>query len=422
MKKRSLKNYTLRYLVVAILVLIALWAALFYWFIIEEVYDNIDDGLKDSELRIMKQIKSRPELLKTGEYGIAQFRFIPLAPGDYSEDRHIYNSTMYMPYEDDDEPVRILQSIFEENGQYYQLEIYTSTVEEDELLHNLLTALVVLYLALVASITIINHFILKRAWTPFYRLLKQLKEFKIGRGQQIEKPNGDVREFDEIHRELQAMIMRSEEMYAQQKQFIANASHELQTPIAIATNKLELLMEESELSEAQLVRIDDINKTLQRMKRLNRSLLMLSQIDNRQFQTSETVIFNRLIREVLSELQILSSHKNIQITTQEQGVFSIQINRDLAVILMNNLLKNAMVHNTEKGEVHIRITNTELSVHNSGEKPLDPNKIFHRFYKDKQNPNSTGLGLAIVQSIVKLYPPLSVSYHFDKGHHFRLRQ
>ncbi|WP_161554469.1 sensor histidine kinase [Sinomicrobium soli] len=422
MKKRSLKNYTLRYLVVAILAVIALWAALFYWYIIEEVYDNIDDGLKDSKLRITREIKASPELLETGQYGIAQFRFTPLPGGDYSKKTHIYNSMMYMPYDDDDEPVRVLQSIFKENGQYYQLEIYTSTVEEDELLEDLLTALVVLYLALVGSIILINHFILRKAWTPFYRLLRQLQGYRIGSGQELEKPYGDVREFDELYGELRAMTRRNETIYTQQKQFIANASHELQTPLAIAANKLELIMGEGDLSEDQLVRINDVNQTLHRMKRLNRSLLTLSRIDNRQFQASETVVFNDLVQESLADLQILSSHKNILVSTENNGSFTMEMNRDLAVILLNNLLKNAMVHNPEKGTVNIRISDKELSIYNSGETPLDPQKIFRRFYKDEQNPNSTGLGLAIVQSIVSLYPPLSVSYRFDRGHCFLLHK
>ncbi|MGS2741042.1 sensor histidine kinase [Sinomicrobium sp. M5D2P17] len=422
MQKRSLKNYTLRYLVIAILGIIALWAALFYMYIIEEVYDNIDDGLKDSRLRIMREAEGDPEILQTREYDIARFKITPLPPGDYSRKSHIYNSKMYMPYDDDDEPVRVLQTIFQVKGQEYQLEIYTSTVEEDELLEDLLTALVVLYVALVVSIILINHFILKKAWNPFYRLMEQLKHYKIGGRRSLEPVTANVREFDELYNEVSAMIERNEAVYTQQKQFIENASHELQTPLAIATNKLELFMGKQDLSEQDLVQVDEINRTLQRLKRLNRSLLMLSRIENRQFHPSESIRFNELVQQSLTDLEILTEHKKITVSVDEKGEFIAEMNRDLATVLINNLLKNGIVHNTTGGTLDIFISEKEIVISNSGETSLDPERIFERFYKNEQNENSTGLGLAIVKSIIHLYPALSIAYRYEGKHSFILRK
>lgn len=422
MQKRSLKNYTLRYLVIAILGIIALWAALFYMYIIEEVYDNIDDGLKDSRLRIMREAEGNPEILRTREYDIARFKITPLPPGDYSRKSHIYNSKMYMPYDDDDEPVRVLQTIFSSGGQEYQLEIYTSTVEEDELLEDLLTALVVLYIALVVSIILINHFILRKAWMPFYRLMEQLRNYKIGGRTSLEPVAANVREFDELYGEISAMVARNEAVYTQQKQFIENASHELQTPLAIAINKLELLMGRDGLSEQNLVQIDEVNRTLQRLKRLNRSLLMLSRIENRQFRPSESIILNELVHQSLTDLEVLSKYKKTVITIEEKGDFIAEMNRDLATVLINNLLKNAIVHNTAGGILDIHISEREIVISNSGKTSLNPEQIFERFYKDEQSENSTGLGLAIVKSIIRLYPALSIDYRFEERHCFVLRK
>lgn len=422
MQKRSLKNYTLRYLVIAILGIIALWAALFYMYIIEEVYDNIDDGLKDSRLRIMREAEGNPEILRTREYDIARFKITPLPPGDYSRKSHIYNSKMYMPYDDDDEPVRVLQNIFSSGGQEYQLEIYTSTVEEDELLEDLLTALVVLYIALVVSIILINHFILRKAWMPFYRLMEQLRNYKIGGRTSLEPVAANVKEFDELYGEISAMIARNEAVYTQQKQFIENASHELQTPLAIAINKLELLMGRDGLSEQNLVQIDEVNRTLQRLKRLNRSLLMLSRIENRQFRPSESIILNELVHQSLTDLEVLSKYKKTVITIEEKGDFIAEMNRDLATVLINNLLKNAIVHNNAGGILDIHISEREIVISNSGKTSLNPEQIFERFYKDEQSENSTGLGLAIVKSIIRLYPALSIDYRFEERHCFVLRK
>src|SRR5690606_8332702 len=335
---------------------------------------------------------------------------------------HIYNDEMYMPYDDDDEPVRILQNIFLYNGSPYMLEIYTSTVEEDELLGDLLFALMVLYCALVFSLVLINYFILKKAWDPFYRLLERLKAYQIGDKNRFERSNTRVKEFNELENELGAMMGRNERAFEQQNQFIGNASHELQTPLAIVGNKLELLMEDEGISEDQMRKIEEINQTLNRMKRLNKSLLTLSRIENQQFGPIERLVLNNFVHQGLNDFGSLIEFREIQVSIEEDGKFESEINADLGTILFSNLFKNAILHSPKNGSLSVRISDTMISIKNPGEKPLDGQKIFERFYKDEQNENSTGLGLAIVRSIVNLYPSLAIGYRFENGHLFELKK
>ena len=103
MKEKSLKYYTLRYLFIAILINIAVWAASFYWLIVEEVNDNIDDGLKSSKNRILEAIKEDPDLLKTDEFGIGQYKITPLPDGNYSDNVHIFNFRVFMKEENEAE-------------------------------------------------------------------------------------------------------------------------------------------------------------------------------------------------------------------------------------------------------------------------------------------------------------------------------
>ncbi len=402
--------------------IIALWAASFYFFIIEEVYDNIDDGLKDSEIRIKKEIDLNPSVLNVEEFDLAQFKITPLPKGNYNYQTHIYNSKMYMPYDEDDEPVRILQNIFLQNGKSYQLEIYTSTVEEDELLENLLIALLVLYAALVISLILINHFILKKAWSPFYQLLTKLKAYKIGSKNSFEPQSSNIKEFDQLEKELGEMLRRNEIIYEQQNQFIGNASHELQTPIAIASGKLELLMQESEMNENQIVKINEIYKILNRLKRLNKSLLMLSRIENQQFQPIEKKNFNELIRQSIVDFEGMAELKNIQPILNESGQFEMEINPDLAAVLIENLMKNAILHSPNDGEIKIEIFENLIQIKNWGEKSLEDSQIFDRFYKESDNENSTGLGLAIVKSIIGIYPELRIQYRFENEHIFEIQK
>jgi signal transduction histidine kinase len=420
MEERSLKYFTLRYLILAILGIIAIWAASFYWLIIEEVYDNIDDGLKDSKMRILEEAKTNPQILKTTQYEVAQFKFTPLPRGTYSNETHIYNSEIFIPYEAEEEPVRILQYIFSQEGQNYQLEIYTSTVEEDELLEDLLMALLVLYVALVASILIINRLVLQKAWSPFYRILETLKGYKIESKKEFKTTASGIIEFNRLENELLKMIKRNQDAYDQQKQFIGNASHELQTPLAIVGNKLELLMEDKDGTEEQALKVVEIHKILNRLKKLNKSLLMLSKIENQQFSNLKTISFKDIIKSALEEFEDLIDFKEINVSIEDKGEFEFQINPELAVILINNLLTNALFHNQKDGWVKLVIEPNKILVKNSGDHPLDPKLIFERFYKDEQNEHSTGLGLAMVKSIVGLYQGLSITYRYEDEHVFEL--
>ncbi|WP_018628975.1 sensor histidine kinase [Niabella aurantiaca] len=420
MQRRSLKNYTLRYLVVAILAIIGVWAAAFYLVVIEEVYDNIDDGLKDSRHRIISEAGSDPEILNTGEFGITQFKITGLPGAHHDTKTQIYNSELYLPQQDDKTSVRILETIFKNGRQYYRLEIYTSTVEEDDLLEDLLIALAALYVALVVSIVMLNHFILRKAWKPFYKILDKLGGYRLGSSRKFDRSDPRIIEFNNLEEALEAMMERNETIYSRQKQFIENASHELQTPLAIAANKLELLMENEQLTEDQLHKIEEVNNTLHRLKRINKSLLTISKIENKQFQTTETICFNVLLTQLLEEYASLVQFKEIRITLEDRGTFEVNMNRDLATVLVSNLLKNAIVHSGKGRLVEISIAPGSFLIKNEGDSPLNTALIFERFHKGGQNEHSTGLGLSIVQSICNLYDNILLKYDFRNGHCFEI--
>ena len=416
----KLRNYTLRYLIIALLGIIALWASLFYMVILEEVYDNIDDGLKNSKLLIIREAHANPELLETSEFGISQFKVTPLAKGplyDFSD--KFISGFEYMEYDNDDEPVRYLETVFnDKDGNPYQLTIRASIVEEDELMEDLMTALIALYVMLVISIGLLNHIILRKVWKSFYTLLNRLKDFKLGSGNVFKAPGSPVTEFKMLGKELEEVLQRNEAVYSSQKQFIENASHELQTPLAISLNKLDLMMERNNLSEIQ-EEITKVSDTLSRLVRLNKSLLMLSKIENRQFDNEENIDFNTLTNNIIEDFTDLAEFKNISISTVSTRQLMHLMNRDLATTLVGNLLKNAIVHTEAGGKIELIIDRNMLTVANTGNNPLDSEKIFSRFYRDLSKEQSTGLGLSIVQSIAASYN-LKAEYSFAGKHIFKI--
>lgn len=429
----KLQVYTLRYLLIALLGVIALWASLFYMVILEEVYDNIDDGLKNSKLLIIRKAKESPELLTKHESEINQFTIKPVPMGRYIARNHhdddddddnldvIYNDHQYMEYDDDYEPVRVLKTVFmASDGNPYELTITASMVEEDELLEDLMTALIALYIMLVVSIVIINYFILKKVWRSFHSLLDKLRHFKLGTGTVFQAPPSPIDEFKVLGKELEALLKRNEATYNSQKQFIENASHELQTPLAISINRLELFAENNVLTEAQMDDVGKITDTLSRLVKLNKSLLMLSKIENKQFPDEEPIDFNELTRQIIEDFEDFAAFKSVSIAISKDEPLHFTMNKGLAVTLLSNLIKNAILHNRVNGTIDIQLSEKQLSIRNSGsEKPLDADFIFNRFARHSTNEHSTGLGLAIVKSIISNYN-LYIRYSFNEGHIFSI--
>ncbi|SIP92371.1 Signal transduction histidine kinase [Chryseobacterium sp. RU37D] len=417
--KSSLKYYTIKYLIVVLLLIIAVWAALFYAFILDEVHDNVDDGLKDRKIQIIKAIYLDPQLLKNNEYGFNEFKVKQISASDYKDKNRLYNKMYYMEYDDQDQPYRVLETDFvDQFGHYQKLKIRASTVEQNELIYDLTSALIVLYILLVASIVVVNGFLLNKAMKPFYLILNKLKKYQFGVSSPSAPEKYKVKEFEELNTEIDEMIERNELVFHQQKQFIENASHELQTPLAIVINKIDLMIQNEDLEEKSVNTFVEVKNDLRRMVAVNKSLLMLSKIENSQFNKVQTVNFNEMINALLKEYEDFIEFKNIKVNVSEEEDLISDFNPDLANVLLSNLLKNAVKYNHQNGNINIIIEKDRMIFQNSGSvKALDREKIFNRFYKQSSDHTSSGLGLSIIMSIIKQYQAWAISYEFENEMH-----
>ncbi len=415
----SLKNYTQKHLSLFIFLLIALWAALFYAFILDEVYDNVDDGLKDRKIAIIREAYDNPEVLKTDEYCIGQFKITPVPDEEFSQWNRLRNEMFYMPYDQEMEPYRVLTTHFlDKEGLSYRLEIRTSTVEEDDLLINLAIALAVLYAVLVICVYWVNRIVLNQAFKPFREIISQLSAYRFGSKNTFVEPETSISEFKDLSKGILTMLNDNQEVFMQQKAFIENASHELKTPISIIQNKIDLLIEQGS-KEEEIQQLIQIKSTAKRMSDLISSLLTLSKIENNQFQEEESINANEIIDEMAEDAESLVQYKEIQLDIKEKGVFQVEFNRNLFHIILTNLFQNAVKYSPPNGEICIEISPNEIVFSNTATgTALDGDKIFNRFYKQSNDSLSTGLGLAILQTIINNDPRLKIDYSFSNNKHF----
>ncbi|WP_312556208.1 PorY family sensor histidine kinase [Empedobacter brevis] len=417
--KISLKNYTFRYLTFWLLIVIAIWAFIFHSLILDEVYDNVDDGLKNQKIEIIREVYRDPDLLNTTEFGLSQFKISKVDPSQYNESNRFSNEMVYMEYDEDMEPYRVLRTGFYDKDNFpYMLEIRTSTVEEDDLIYDLSISLVALYVFILISILLINHFGLRKAFKPFDQIISQLRKYEVGNKEKPIHVVTNVKEFSFLQNEIQRMINRNDEVFNSQKLFIENASHELQTPLTIAMNKLDLLIEESDLGEKEMLSLVDTKQTLWRMVNLNKSLLMLSRIENNQYKNNEEVNFTRLTKDLLEDYESILEAAEIKVTTNFKADFMIDFNLDLARILISNLIRNAIKHNNEERFIRIEIDSNQFMISNTGKNfPLDTNMIYNRFYKQGTSEGNNGLGLSIVETIIKNQQKLKLNYRYEAPFH-----
>ena len=420
----KLLSYTYRKLALLLFLLMAVWGVLFYYAIIDEVVDETDDTLENYGEILMESALHDPSILETEGSLMSFYKFTPISEEEGRHYRQVfYDATVYIELEYEDEPVRVMCTAFRmPDGQYYELKLMISILERDDMVEAMLWYLGALFLLFLICTSIGIQLVLKGVFRPLHRLLDWLHCIQPGKEvPPLDNPT-KIREFRQLSDAALDMGNRSYKAYEEQKQFIENASHELQTPLAIVRGKVELLAESEGMTEQQMEQLDEIYATLGRAVKLNKSLLLLSRIENGQYTEMEDVSVDEILDELLPDLMDIYEHKQVRlIRKREEQPFIIRCNHSLAQILVSNLVKNSLLHNREGGELQVLTTPTSLVIKNTGDVPLDGEKLFRRFYHGMDGKkDSTGLGLAIARSIA-LSSSLKLTYEWQDGMHtFRL--
>jgi two-component system sensor histidine kinase QseC len=419
----KLLNKSFIYLSIILFLIVSLWATIFYFNILDEIKESVDEGLENSKREIIYKVQKDTTFLQRRyfEEGMYSIKELTQAEALQYKDRYV-DTVMYQQDADDEEaelePFRMLISAFEFHQKYYELRIIHSMVEEDDLIEELFWEAILLYTVLLITIIIINNWVLQRLWKPFYDLLNQLKKYQLTDGNnQLPTVNTTTKEFEDLQNSIHVLLQKNIDAYKQQKQFIENASHELQTPLAIVIQKLELLIENGDLNENTATSLGDVLQIMDRLKRLNKSLLLISKIENKQFLERKNIDIKLIVDQLSQELEEQALYKNISIQIKSNEPLIIEIDPTLAHIIVGNLFRNALFHTLRDGEIDIRINASSLTIKNSATSPLDKNQLFKRFHKSNTTHNeSTGLGLAIVKAICDVYG-YKLEYSYENQMH-----
>ncbi|HMI01908.1 MAG TPA: histidine kinase dimerization/phospho-acceptor domain-containing protein [Pedobacter sp.] len=278
-----------------------------------------------------------------------------------------------------------------------------------------ITLLTVFFFVLIlGGFVLLNRKISRRLWQPFYQTLEKIKSFDLNSNTTVKFEPGNIIEFEELNASINKLLERNIATFRQQKEFTENASHELQTPLAIVQSKMDLLLQDGALTSAQSQIIEETNNALSRVSRINKNLLLLAKIENQQFLEKQQVNMSEPLQEILDLLSGLLEDRSIESNISPNCI--VEGNRILVEVMLTNLLMNSLRH-TESGiKIELSLSPVELVISNPGNYPLDGSKLFRRFSAASSQTPGSGLGLSIVKEICSRYN-WDVGYSFADGRH-----
>lgn len=401
-------------------IIVVLLSSICYYFMIHYILlEQLDDALKVEEQEVIDFVKENGNLPAPSNYKDQEVNFKPAA--NNGSVRKFSTIDLFNKEENEQVPTRQLVFPVNVNGRTYDVFVLKSQAETEDLIQLILLITLIVVVALLLIVFLVNRFVLRRLWKPFNSTLSQLKQFNLAGKNKLQLEPTKINEFRELNEAVSIMTKHVSQEYETLKSFTENASHEMQTPLAIINSKLDLLIQGDNINEQQMGQLQGIYNALERLSKMNQSLLLLTRIENNQFNETAAISLDTAIREKLLQFDELIVNKKLVINTALDPL-NIKCNRQLLDILLNNLLNNAIRYNIEAGAISITIKENELMISNTSVLPsLDEQKIFQRFYRHSDtNQEGNGLGLSIVKQICNDFG-YSITYSFlDKRHEFHI--
>ncbi|MBX2925964.1 MAG: hypothetical protein KF746_27460 [Chitinophagaceae bacterium] len=404
----KLLQRSLRYNIVITVISLTVAGILMYYLLKKEIIAEMREQLE-------YQVEEIHQSLKNGHsvsYPLVEVEKVSDGIAPYT----IFRDTLiYDPLQAKSEDYYYLLSVGKNSAGNYKIRVMTTYIGWNEYSSTIFT---MLFLT-AAILTLLNvagsYFFNKRIWSPFFYNLDRLKNFSVSSDEPISLQSSTVVEFKELQRSLQDLADRSQKEYKALREFTENASHEMQTPLGIIQSKLDR-MSQVEVSEELADHIVQAKSGVERLRKLNKSLLLLAKLDNNAYPDKTEISLDIQLRKQLEWLEELLSGKKVTAVVNIEPV-KVYANLFLTEVILSNLLSNAIRYTAPGNTIHVFLSGSMFEISNPGA-PLDfpENFLFQRFGKSSQNIQATGLGLSIVYQICQLNN-WKISYAYREGHH-----
>jgi signal transduction histidine kinase len=412
--------------------IIAILGSLILTFIDRISTNHLQQRLIDKRRKLISDISAaeikdllNPQTTFT-DYNILKEEYIEIHPGSQKAkiDTIPVFTTESREIEGEQQEYLIISSYFKFGGKSYHLEIGETMqalkqIEKTILFFTLMVLLVSVGLSIIADLAF-TKFLL----TPFYLIIDQkLNKVDDPIHFNYSPAKTTTEDFKLLDNSISLMMKKISDQILTEKQFISNVSHELLTPISILSIRLENLLSDENLSPENLNKVVASLKTLNRLKAIINSLLLISKIENNQFKKTDIVSIQVLIDDIHEELEDRLITKNIIFENSLKYKFLFKGNQALIHTLCINLINNAIKYNKENGRIIIndQLTKTKYSLfirdEGVGMEHAEIERAFSRFEKlniTDDDDESYGLGLAIVKSIAAFHG-IGVSINSQKG-------
>lgn len=401
---------------IPVIIGILLISSIAYYFILHIVLiHQLNHDLEIEEQEIRDYVLDNKSLPEASTYRDQQISFDTLLANVPA--RKFSTETIYDDNEKEKELYRQLVFPVTVNNRVYLAIVRKSQEGTENLLKIIVVITLMVIVLLLLVLVIVNRFVLGKLWKPFNSTLEQMKQYNISTKNKLQLNRTDINEFAELNKTALLMTEKVSNDYESLKSFTENASHEIQTPLAIIKMKLELLMQSEDMNAIQIDCMSALSEATDRLSRLNQSLLLLTKIDNSQFIDNEKVNISDILSSFINNFEELAISKNIVIKSNIEPDVYQDMNKALAEAMISNIITNTIKHNYKNGYIEVNLNDTTLSVSNTGKEPtVITNELFERFKKDSSLTDSLGLGLAIVKRICETYSFL-ISYNYAEPMH-----
>ena len=383
---------------IAATILIFVIGSVAFYFVLQYVLiQQLDETLRSEQQEVIEYVTAHNQL---PEIQNTRHQWITIEPG-ISTLGKIKPQRIWIlnPKENEMEPVRLLVFSVSAADKVYKVNVYKSELETEDLLQLIILVTIAMIGLILLFNYLINRRLINRIWQPFYHTIDKIRDYQVAAQHPLSLSKESIDEINLLNESLNSMTQRIHQDYSALRSFTENASHEMQTPLAVIRTKVELLLQDAEGKPKSVQQLLSIEDATLKLSRLHQSLLLLAKLGNRQFVLNEPVNLTEILEHKLKEREELMISKELQVNISFESV-TLSFHQHLAEIMVSNLLNNMIRYTPNDGEVNIELNHKLLSISNTAiNGPLQNEKVFERFYKVGNTQEGTGLGLAIIKEI-----------------------